>query len=69
MSKKKLTDEMLKEIVDNMPKHLVDYWIENSTKPICNLQIYTKGFCAGMSFVFETIVKPYIDKVEKILNH
>ena len=42
---------MLIEIVNNMPKPLVDYWIENSNKPIDNLQIYTKGFCEGMNFV------------------
>jgi hypothetical protein len=68
MPKKKLTDKMLKEIVYNMPKPLLDYLTENSTKPIENLQLYAKGFQAGMDFIAETIVKPYIDKVEKILH-
>jgi hypothetical protein len=47
---KKLIDKELKEIVDNMPKSLLDYWIENSTKPIDNLQIYTKGFLRWNEF-------------------
>jgi len=65
---KKLTDKELKEMVDNMPKPLLNYMIENSAKPIENLHLYAKGFQAGMDFVIETIVKPYIDKVEKILH-
>lgn len=65
---KKFTDKELKQIVDNMPKPLLDYLTENSTKPIENLQSYAKGFQAGMDFVAETIVKPYIEKVDKILH-
>jgi hypothetical protein len=65
---KKFTDKELKIIVDNMPKPLLDYLTENSTKPIENLQLYAKGFQAGMAFVAETIVKPYIERVDKILH-
>lgn len=68
MQKKKFTKKMLIEIVNNMPKPLLDYWIENSTKPIDNLEIYTKGFCEGMTFVIETIVKPHIERMDKISN-
>ena len=68
MQKKKLTEKMLIEIVDNMPKPLADYLIEKSTKPIDNLKIYTKGFCEGMTFVIETIVKPHIERMDKISN-
>ena len=65
---KKLSGKELKELVDNMPKPLLDYLTENSTKPIENLQSYAKGFLAGMDFIAKTIVKPHIDKVDKILH-
>jgi len=68
MQKKKLTEKMLIEIVDNMPKTLADYLIENSTAPIDKLKIYTKGFCEGMTFVIETIAKPHIERTDKISN-
>ena len=65
---KKLSVKELKELVDNMPKPLLDYLTENSTKPIENLQSYAKGFQAGMDFIAETIVKPHIEKVDKIFH-
>jgi hypothetical protein len=65
---KKLTDKEVNELVNNIPKPLVDYWIENSAKPIDSLHVYTKGYFEGVNFVFETILKPHIERVEKILH-
>jgi hypothetical protein len=55
MPKKKLTEKMLKEIVNNFPKPLIDYWIANSSKPIDVLQSYTIGFHDGMVYVIKTL--------------
>jgi len=46
---------MLKEIVNNFPKPLIDYWIANSSKPIDVLQSYTIGFHDGMVYVIKTL--------------
>ena len=68
MPKKKLTEKMLKEIVNNLPKPLIDYWIENSSKPIEVLLSYALGFHDGVEYVLKT-VQPHIERMDEILNH
>jgi hypothetical protein len=66
--KKELTDEMLKEMINNLPPPLKEYLIENCDKPFDSLQSYSKGFRDGANYVSETLVKPYLERVDKILS-
>lgn len=55
-------------LVNNFPEPLIDYWIENSAKPIDILQSYTIGFRDGMEYVIKTL-EPHLKRMDEILNH
>jgi hypothetical protein len=68
MSVKNLIEEMSIEIdaKNVFRKPILDYWIQNSTEPIDTLLTYGKGFCDGVNFVLETIVRPHLERMDKI---
>jgi hypothetical protein len=70
MSVKNLIEKMSIEIdaKNVFRKPILDYWNQNSTEPIDSLLSYGKGFCDGVNFVFETLVRPHIESVDKILH-
>jgi hypothetical protein len=64
MQKKKLTDKELKEIINNFPEPVFDYWMKNSGNlPIETLQAYTTGFHDGMGYVIKNI-RPNTKRIE-----
>jgi hypothetical protein len=53
MSKKKLTDKELKEIINNFPEPVFDYWMKNSgTEPVETLQAYSNMDFVSVGFLY-----------------
>jgi hypothetical protein len=69
MPEKKSIDETMREYVNKLPEPVINYWIANRTKPVESLLCYSEGFFDGRQFIIETLLKPYIEKVDKFIQY
>lgn len=69
MSEKKSVEEAVREYIDKLPEPIMDYWIKNRTKPIDSLLCYAEGFFDGRQFIIETMLKPYLEKVDEFIHY
>jgi hypothetical protein len=67
MTQKTLTEKEFKEIVENIPKPLLDYLKNNLDKSNGELSSYTIGYLKGIKYALE-MIEPHIKRMDEILN-
>lgn len=66
MTQKTLTEKEFKEIVENLPKPLLDYLKKNLDKSNDELSSYDR-YLQGIKYTLE-MIEPHIKRMDEILN-
>lgn len=67
MTQNTLTEKEFKEIVENLPKPLLDYLKKNLDKPNGELSSYMIGFLQGIKYTL-AMIEPHIRRMDEILK-